>query len=233
MGFLSTKRNEELAEEGVDELTLAALRYTGSRSIYNDEALGRQGGFPSTAALSGGPAGEPGPWKLARIPSRNLGWFETHTDLEIAYGAETIAEATLEKNYLPPQVFGASFDPELRDEVFDKLGIDQPRRTAEAYRELLADIAGIDDPGEEVTQSTGPEYDLTRSELQTVVGAFPNDMHLGRANTTDMEDFLREQDQGAVKARIEQVQAGEEPDAYTGADADTAEDDEEVTGDGE
>lgn len=243
MAVISTKRNEELEAEGEDELTLAVVRYTGSRSIYNDEALGRQGNFPSGAALNGGPNGEPGPWKFPLIPSRNLGWFETHNDLEIAYGAEAVASALLERNFLPPNVFGANFDPDLRDRVFELVGIEQPKMSAEGYREVLSEVAGVDDPGEEVTQSTGPEYDLTRSELQKVTGAFPNDLHLGRAQTTDMEDFLRSQDQTAVRARIEQVQAGEKPDPYTGngdvdeateADGDVDEAaDEEVTGDGE
>lgn len=232
MGFISTKRNEELEAEGRDELTLASVRYTGRRSIYNDEALGRQGNFPSSAALSGGNGDQPGPWKLVLIPSRNLGWFETHADLEIAYGRETMAEAILEKNYLPPRVFGANFNTDLRDRVFDHLGIDQPRRTAADYREVLAEIAGVDDPGEETTSFEGPDYDLTRSELQKVTGSFPNDLHLGRANTTDMEDFLREQDQSAVRDRIDQVQRGEEPEPYTG-DADDSDDEAEEADAGE
>lgn len=239
MGFLSTTRNEELEAEGRDELTLAALRYTGHRSIFNDEALGRQGNFPSSAALSGGVDEEPGPWKLARIPSRNLGWFETHADLEIAYDPETIAKAILEKNYLPPEVFGANFDPALREEVFDLLDIKQPKMTAEAYREELADVAGVDDPGEEVESFTGPDYDLTRSDLQSVAGAFEPDFNIAHAKNTDLEDFLREQDQTAVRSRIDQVEAGEEPDPYTGnsdgdGDAeDDADEDEEAGGDSE
>ncbi|UTF55989.1 hypothetical protein [Natronosalvus rutilus] len=241
MGFISTTRNEELAAEGHDELTLAALRYTGPRSIYNDEAMGRQGNFPSSAALSGGNGGEPGPWKLAQIPSKNLGWFENHNNLEIAYDPETIAEAILEKNYLPSDVFGANFNPELRKRVFDHLGIDGPKMEASAYREELAEIAGVDDPGEEVTSFSGPDYDLTRSELQSVAGAFETDFNIAHAKNTDLEDFLREQDQQAVRSRIDQVQAGKEPDPYTGSDdadgdADSEADadaDEEADGDGD
>lgn len=205
-----TRTNQELEDEGEDELVVAALRYTGSQSVYNAPALRDQGYFPSHGVLQGAPDG-PGPWTVALFPSKRLGFFETHQDLEIAYDPATIAEAFLEKNTLPQNIFGANVNQHVQDRVLDKLGLDVLPRDSQAVREELAEVAGDDvDAGEEAEEENF-DYDLTRSELQNAAKPFDPDFHIGHAKSTELEEFLLEQDDSKVRSVVQQVQNGEDP----------------------
>lgn len=224
MTIAHTRANQELEDDGEDELTVAALRYTGPQSVFNANSLRQQGYFPSQGVLQGG-NGEPGPWVVALIPSRRLGFYENHQDLEIAYDKETIAEAFLEKNTLPSPVFGPNENPSIRDRVLDKLEIERLPRRAEAIREDLAEIAGEDaDPGEEAEAEEFP-YDLTRSELWAASKPFDPPYDWNGMQVTDAEDFLMEQDDSQLRSVVQQVQNGEDP-TLEGEETDTDEADE-------
>lgn len=211
MTVIDTKSNHELEENGEDELTVAAIRYTGPQSIYNSNSLTTQGSFPSLGVLQGGPGDEPGPWKVALVPSKRTGFYENHNDLEIKYDPETIAAAFLEKNTLPSPVFGPNSDPDIRERVLDKLDIERLPRRAEGIREELAEIAGTDvDPGEEAEHQEFP-YDLTRSELWSVAKPLDPPFDWNSMATTEAEEFLMEQDDAVVRRLVNQLQNGEDP----------------------
>jgi len=208
MTVAHTRQNHEEESEGEIELVPAALRYTGDKSVYNSPALRDQGGLPSLALLQGGPDGNPGPWKLALIPSQYLGWLENHADLEIAYDRETIAEAFLEKNSLAPEVFGPDIVTHVQDRFLDLLGIDQLPRDSAGMREVLADVAGLDvAPGEEAVEEDF-DYDLTRSELWAVSKAFDPPFDRNGMMVTEAEEFLLNQDQNAVRRLVRQLNEG-------------------------
>lgn len=226
MTVVHTRNNQELEDEGEDELVPAALRYTGQKSVYNSPALRDQGGLPSLAALQGGPGEEPGPWVIALFPSRRLGWLENHNDLEVAYDRETIAEAFLEKNHLASEVFGPEIDRNVQERFLDLLEIDQLPRQADAIRERLAEIAGEEvDPGEEVeVEEFG--YDLTRSELWAISKPFDPPYEWNGMGVTEAEAFLMEQDDGAVRRLVHQLNEGVDNPTLGEEDGETDADDE-------
>lgn len=238
MTVAHTQSNQELEDEGEDELTVAALRYTGPQSVYNANALRSQGYFPSMGILQGGPDGAAGPWTVALIPSKRLGYYERHRDLEIAYDRETVATAFLEKNTLPSPVFGRNYDPNVRERVLDLLEIDQLPRQSDAIRERLADIAGVDqDPGEEAEAQEFP-YDLTRSELWAVSKPLDPPFDWNGMQTTEAEEFLMEQNSDTVRTLVNQLKQGEDPsledaDEEEVAEADADADDEDTDNGGD
>lgn len=210
MTVTTSRAAKELEERGEDELVLAAIRYTGPNSTYNSPALQNQGGLPTHAPLQGR-NGRPGPWKVVLIPSKSVGYFEKHSDLEIAYDRETVATAFLEKNTLPSNVFGDRIDSYVQERVLDRLGIERVPRTTEGIREELAEIAGADvDPGEEAGVDTF-DYDLTRSELWSVAKVFDPPFTWNEMQSTEAEEFLLEQDPTVVRRLIGQLRQGEDP----------------------
>jgi len=210
MTVIHTANNQELEDEGEDELTVAAVRYTGPQSVYNTNALTSQGYFPSIGVLQGG-QDEPGPWKVPLIPSKRTGYYENHSNLEIAYDRETIAAAFLEKNVLPSPVFGPNVNQNLQDRVLDKLDMDRLPRQADGIREELAEIAGEDaEPGEEAEAQEFP-YDLTRSELWSVAKPLDPPFEWNGMETTTAEDFLMEEDDEVVRRLVNQLKQGEDP----------------------
>ena len=211
MTIAHTSSNQELEDEGEDELTVAALRYTGPQSVYNTTALQNQGYFPSVGVLQGGPNGEPGPWVVALIPSKRLGFYETHRDLEIDYSQEAVAEALVEKNTLPSTVFGPNEDPNVRDRILDLLEMDTIPRTNEGIREQLAEIAGEEvEPGQEAEED-GFDFDLTRSELWSVAKPLDPPFDWNGLKVTEAEEFLQEQDDDTVRRLVNQLKQGEDP----------------------
>jgi len=211
MTIAHTQNNQELEESGEDELTVATVRYTGPQSVYNATAMRNQGYFPSMAVLQGGPDGTPGPWVIALIPSKRLGFYERHADLEIAYDRETVAAACLEKNTLPSPVFGRNYDEDVRGRVLDHLEINSLPRQTDAIRERLAEIAGVDqEPGADAGADSFP-YDLTRSELWSVSKPLDPPYDWNGMQTTEAEDFLLEQETETVRTLVNQLRAGTEP----------------------
>lgn len=210
MTIVHTQSNQDIEDEGRDELTVAAVRYTGPQSVYNANSLTQQGFWPSTAPLQGGQDG-PGPWVVALLPSKRTGFYENHSDLEIAYGRETIASAFLEKNNLPGPVFGPNQNADLADRILDKLQLERLPRRAEGIREELADIAGEDqDAGKEAEAQTF-DYDLTRSELWSVSKPLDPPFDWNGMQTTDAEEFLMEEDDETVRRLVNQLRQGEDP----------------------
>lgn len=211
MTVAHTSSNQELEDEGEDELTVAALRYIGPQSVYNTTALRNQGYFPSVGVLQGGADGEPGPWVIALIPSKRLGYYENHRDLEIDYTKETVAEALIEKNNLPSPVFGPGEDPNIRERVLDLLELDTLPRTNEGIREELAEIAGEEvEAGEEAGEEEF-SFDLTRSELWSVAKPLDPPFDWNGLKVTEAEEFLLDQDSDTVRRLVNQLKQGEDP----------------------
>lgn len=219
MTVAHTRSNQELADEGEDELTPSAVRYTGPQSVFNATALRNQGYFPSQGVLQGA-AGDDGagPWKVALIPSKRLGFYETHHDLEIAYDPETIAAAFLEKNTLPSVVFGRNYNEQIRERMLDLLEIDALPRETEAVREALAEVAGADQAAGAEAEKEEFDYDLTRSELWAVAKPLDPPFGWNGMQTTDAEEFLLEQDAGTVRRLVNQLRSGDDPSLDTADD---------------
>ena len=221
MTIKTNRDQQELEADGEDELTLAAVTYTGSQSVYNASATRQQGGWPATSGFNAGVT------EVALIPSKRLGFWERHEDFEIDYDDASLAAAFLEKNYLPPRVFGADVDRDLRDRVLDFLGIDV-KRNAAAYREALAEVAG---PDVEAGEDTDPHEtrqsdfdDAKRSTLQRAAEAHGRS-DVDSAGREELADYLAEQDDDDVDATIDSIQSGEgvpdeSGDADTGGDSD-------------
>lgn len=210
MTVAHTTSNQDLEDKGEDELTPAALRYTGPQSVYNSQALQNQGYLPSMGVLQGG-HNEAGPWKVVLIPSKRTGYFENHNDIEIAYDKETLASAFLEKNTLPSNVFGRNYNQNLRERFLDLLEIDALPRETDAIREQLAEVSGVDQDAGQEAESEEFGYDLTRSELWAVAKPLNPPFGWNGMQTTEAETFLMEQDSDTVRRLVNQLNAGEDP----------------------
>lgn len=161
------------AEVGEVTLELVAVRYTGDNtSMAVSNHLNNEGSWPSMATLQGA-KGEPGPWYYALVPDDGLAHLENRPDIDLLYGTdrERFAEALLNERRLPENTFGTQADPELRERVFDVLGL-KPEVEGGRIRDQLREIAGVDeeeDDGEDDTslvQRLVDEY--TRGELGDV-----------------------------------------------------------------
>lgn len=204
----SSKQFDQAQEDG-EELVLVAVTYDGDRSVYQNRAMQNQGYWPSFASFTQGST------QVAVLPDQGLGWWERHSDFDVDYSKEGIAEAFLDKNYLAPEVFGAKISKDVQSFVLDKLEMNAVPRTAEAIREELADIAGVEDPGREASTMEGLEADLndeTRSTLQRTVSEIEDrdiaefDESIANAGKTDLIDFLVELDEIDVTAALNEVQ---------------------------
>lgn len=238
-----SEENLELEEEGHCNLVLVAARYVGDKSSTTPAKYNRQAAWPSRSAFQGGPEDPdgdgrlPGPAQGALVPdwtdenteNRTVEALESDPDVEVLYRPEEIAHAMLEANYLDPNVFGQGFDPEVRDRVFDTLGIDDVGVRNEAeYRRQLREIAGIEDEEAEVRAETRDDSrvndyrrDHTRQELIDAARVLGKDEpHVGKI---ELATWLADQDAEAVRFALEgKEQAAKDTNA--GADSSDVED---------
>lgn len=224
MTIRSNNNFEEAAAEGDVELVLTAVTYNGDRSMYQSENLRSNGGYP---ALDGFQSGET---KIVKLPSRNLGWWERHSDFEIDYTEETLAEAILSMNYLPEEVTGPGYDPELRREFLDKLGI-EPATDGEGWREQLREVAGVDPDEEDDGGDSDPVMEQVDQRVERLTSEVSRSVLIQVANSYDGIDeyldevekdsvshlsqieaaeFLQDKDDDAVDRRIEKAETGQE-----------------------
>ena len=84
--------------------------------------------------------------------------MEQLEDFEVIYDPALLAEALLNRNFLPPDLFGhrdQSFEADVRNAVFDRLGLEDAGllpNAEEEYRKQLSEIAGVEyDPTEQDT----------------------------------------------------------------------------------
>lgn len=156
MTVKSSNNYEELEADGETTLSLVAVTYTGSKSLYRDQAVIHQGRWPSFTAFS------PGDTHVGLVPDEGLDWWETHNSFNIDYAPAAIAAAFLDSNFLPPQIFGDNVNPDLRDRVLDKFDMEYIPRNEEEIRRELAEIAGRDE--DEEAEAVNEEMDF-ESEL--------------------------------------------------------------------
>jgi len=187
-------RSQELLEQeedGVTDLILVAVRYTGDKSTKSPQNLKSKAAWPGHSTFQGGEptsyvdknreihektvdyrdvrgvhSREPGSWQVGLVPdvvdgeespetSRNVGAIESMSDFEVSYNPEDLAQAMLEANYLPPEVFHNGFDPDIRERIFDRLEIEDrgvihgsSQADEEPYRSQLRELAGEDNEPE-------------------------------------------------------------------------------------
>lgn len=222
-----SEQNVELEEEGRCNLVFVAARYTGDKSSTTPNKYNRQAAWPSRSAFQGGPevnpddeddpTRRPGPaqgalvpdWTDANTENRTVGALESDPDIEVLYRPENIARAMLEANYLDPNVFGRGFDAELRDRVFDALGLEDVGVRNEAeYRQQLREVAGIEAEDADIQAETRDdgrvnEYrrNHTRQELVDAARILGKD----EPNVGKIENatWLADQDAEAVRFALE------------------------------
>lgn len=202
-----TRQQIEVAEEQDDELVLAAIKYVGRKSLYRDSAVNTHGGYPGYGAF------QRGVWDLAYLPSKKLSWWEDHADFEIAYDEQTIAEAIVEKNYLLSVAFGSNADPEIRDDVYDKLGL-KPTLDTDELRAQIAEVAGADveDVGSEFDPDKARREELSgvkRSLLVKLASETGFDGNPANSKTNDLVNHLTEQDEDRVDKKLNLIEKGE------------------------
>ncbi|RQG93735.1 hypothetical protein [Natrarchaeobius oligotrophus] len=174
---------EKYEENGWAEIEFVGFRYTGPQSTKTDRNVPRRAGY------AGPPKFQRGRTYFGLLPTwldddhianSNIGVhaLEARSDFEVIYDAGRLAEALLERNYLPPDVFYEGFDRWKRQKVLEKLDLDDAGRVfdkddEEPYRDQLREIAGIERDDEAgVSQQRADEYTsrFSRSELSAIVG---------------------------------------------------------------
>jgi len=233
----------ELEQEGRVETTLVGLRYVGQKSSLAPKRPRQQGGWPGNQTFQGGDvvernddgkvtAREPGPiqlgvspdWLGDNVEGGSLAGLEALSDFEVIYDEATLAQAMLDANYLPPDVFGSPGDQtggqrtapdfEIRQAVFEFFDGLEDRGSGpnshQMYREQLADIAGVDLAGEDdspTDSQRAQQYvdNHTRDELKDAVGELregPEDISLQNGKS-DFAEWLAKQDAADVRAAFE------------------------------
>jgi hypothetical protein len=211
-------------EEKVDTV-VAGLRYTGDASTQPPRRPRDSGGWPGRASFQGAQGDDDaGPIQIGVIPDRidgdyveggTLPGLENLPDFEVVYDPAELAEAILKENYLPPSVFGGpqtAPDYEVRERVFDALGLEQSIGTAETtdaeqrIREALAEVAGkeLTDDDAPLDKSRANEYadEHTRSELYNACDALGLDVAWKDAKKVEMSEMLADESPGDVRAAL-------------------------------
>lgn len=182
-------------EEGEITLELVAVRYVGSRSMFDVVNHLEPEGWPKSTPLNGGAnTGDVGPWYFALMPDDGLGYIENRDDLEIVYGdqREKFAELLLEQRRLPSNVFGRGADRNLQERVFDTLGL-EPAAQAGPFVDQLRDIAGIDADEADYEDDT-EDQDLVETLVDTYSRGELGDA--AKALRSDAEDFNLKENAG-------------------------------------
>jgi len=212
---------EEFEEKDHAEVEFVGFRYTGDQSTKTDRDLRRRVGY------NGPPKFQAGRVYLALLPTyldsnhvenSNIGVhaLEARNDFEVIYDAERLAEALLERNYLPPEAFYEGFDRWKRQKVMEKLDLDDAGRVfekddEEPYRDQLRAIAGVETDDEAaVSTQRSDEYTsrFSRSDASEVVKVLRQDsdeIDLRTAGLTDMADYLTRFEPATVETAVDIV----------------------------
>lgn len=220
MGIHWLQQNFELEKDGKTSLTLIGIRYTGNRATKSVDVYRREAAWPGVAPLQGGAvqedgSREPGPMQFGLVPDwtdedvedRTVIKLERDPDIEVVYDPASIAHALLQKNYLPPEVFDRGYEVDLREKVFDALGLkDVGARNVPGYREQLREIAGLeddlkDDAARDNSRVTELVKGYPRRDLLEAAEAFG--FSESNAGLTDVAEFLADQDNALVEQAID------------------------------
>lgn len=226
---------QDLEEEGRVTTEVIGLRYVGPESSMTPTEPRIRGGWPGTSAFQGGEIverreedkkvteREPGPiqiginpdWLDDTVEGGNLDGLEQLQHFEVIYDPEVLAEALLERNFLPPDLFGhrdQSFEPDVRNAVFEKLGIDDVGllpNAEEAYREQLSEIAGVEfDPtNEDVSLLAELRQQVSRQEAIAAADALDEDVDEQTTSKTEALELVADYEEGRAKAVLRDVGA--------------------------
>lgn len=239
----------ELEQEGRVETALIGLRYVGTNSSVSPNQARQQGGWPGTQPFQAGDVvdrdedgkvteREPGPiqiglnpdWLDDTVEGGSLAGLEALPDIEVIYAEDELAQAMLDANYLPPDVFGSPGDQtggqrtapdfEIREAVFEFFDGLEDRGSGpsshQMYREQLAEIAGVDLAGENdspTDSQRAQQYvdNHTRAELKDAVDELregPDDISLQNGKS-DFAEWLATQDAADVRAVLEDDESEE------------------------
>jgi len=210
---------QEFEEKGHTEVEFVGFRYTGDESTKTDHDVRNRTGY------NGPPKFQRGQVYLALLPTwldpehvenSNIGVHavEARNDFDVIYDPERLAEALLERNYLPPDVFYEGFDPWMRQHVFDKLELEDVGRIRnkddeEPFRDQLREIAGIErDDEAAVSQQRADEYTgrFSRSDASKIVKLLRQDadeIDLRTAGLTDMAEYLTRFEADTVETAVD------------------------------
>lgn len=206
---VALQEHVEQERDGETSLELVAVRYVGDNSaLAVGNALNAQGRWPGTTSLNQGVA------YLALVPDEGLGYLEARDDLEVYYSPADIAAAMLEKNYLPPNVFGRGANRELQERVFDQLGL-EPAAEAGPIEDQLRAIAGLDEADETAAEDTDRVASYVDSYSRAELGDACKELR------DDAEEFNLREHQGK-HARAEFVASFDEEAAAAALQAATA-----------
>lgn len=224
----------DLEQDERVETIVVGLRYTGRNSTQPPTRPRDAGGWPGRASFQGGAVversddgsvieREPGPIQIGVIPDwidgdtvegGTLPGLENLADFEVIYDPQLLAEAMLRENYLPPTVFGGPQTPpeyDIREHVFDALGLDDALGTApgneKRIRDALGDVAGLDVEHEEPPDvSRENEYvnDYSRSDLYNACQALGIEVEWADAKKTDMATQLATESPADVRAALDE-----------------------------
>lgn len=235
----------DAAEEGLCNLVLVAVRYVGRRSAVPAHDKRREAGWPGHAAFQAYGDDDdrrPGSPQFAILPDwfdpdveedRTVEAFEADEKFEVYYDQRSIAEALLERNYLPPNVFSRGYDDQVRDVVFDQLDVGYEGTDEATFREELREIAGLEADEEALAEETRDDARVSeyrqahpRSELATAARILgfddESESDADRSGIIELSMWLADQDAEAVRFAFDgKVEAAR--DANAGEDVEVVE----------
>jgi len=156
---------------------------------------------------------EPGPWQIGLVPDavdeelpdtgRDVTSIEQADDWEVSYDPSVMAEAFLNRNYLPARVFHNGHDSTLRDIVFDQFDIedrgvvDEPGdETEQYYREQLVEIADIDDDGPATNSEMNEAEEIASRYFRPELMSAASDLGIDNANQSksNLAEYIVQQE---------------------------------------
>jgi len=228
MPVITLNSAEEFEEKGHADLEFVGFRYIGDRSTKTDQDVRQRAGYDGPAKFQQGHvyfAILPTHLSDDHVENSEMGVhaLEARSDFEVLYDAERIAEALLNRNYLPPDVFYEGFDRWKRAKVMAKLELDDAGRVYDTsdegpYREQLRAIANIDAGGEEsVSKQRTDDYvgRFSRSDASEVVKLLRQDadeIDLRTAGLTDMAEYLTRFQAATVEDAVDAALGDGDPD---------------------
>lgn len=179
MFIYSEKQLEQAEEHDLDE-EFVLIGITVKETVNSGGEERRVGAIPTRSFNSGmnfpNPSGtlSGGTKYVVLMPDSGLGGLESDNRLEIHYAPGEIAKCMLSGNYLAPAVFSRSGNMDVREMVFEQLGLTDHgiQSDNQEYRQQLREIAGMGDVDVEAEETQTRAQELRSehkySELQTM-----------------------------------------------------------------
>lgn len=204
MAILANPDHFEMDHDGEIEQELVAVKYVGTDRRYSNRSAATQGLWPDYTSFSRDV------WYVAFVPesvpegvsASGMAWFERNADFEVVYDPERIAGILLDRNYVSLEPAGPIGErdtlPGFWDRLHEALGIEDPAEAGARYEEQLRELAGRDDPDDDVeTVATAKDLvdSFTRAELKEGVKAVrvdASEFSLRGTTMDEMADYLVE-----------------------------------------